>query len=111
MGKLIYSMNVSLDGFIETTDGSLDWANVDEELHTWFNDQARTRDAFLYGRRLYDVMASYWPTAQSDPDATPAMIDFAHIWRDRPKIVFSRTLDEVAPGCRLVRGDLFRASA
>jgi len=42
MGKLIYSLNVSLDGFVETPDHGLDWANVDEELHTWFNDQART---------------------------------------------------------------------
>jgi hypothetical protein len=41
MGKLIYLMNVSLDGYVETPDHSLDWANVDEELHTWFNDRAR----------------------------------------------------------------------
>ena len=51
MGKLIYSMNVSLDGFVETLDHGLDWAAVDDELHSWFNDQTRALDASLYGRR------------------------------------------------------------
>ncbi len=66
MGKLIYSMNVSLDGFVETSNHSLEWATVDEELHRWFNDQARTLDASLYGRRMYEVMASYWPIGEDD---------------------------------------------
>jgi dihydrofolate reductase len=70
MGKVIYSMNVSLDGFIETPAHSLDWVVMDEELHTWFNDEARNAAAFLYGRRLYEVMTAYWPTAESDPAAT-----------------------------------------
>ena len=58
VGKLIYPMNVSLDGFVETPDHGLDWASVDDELHTWFNDQMRGLDASLYGRRLYEVMAA-----------------------------------------------------
>ena len=58
MGKLIYSLNASLDGFVETDDHSLDWAAVDDELHTWFNDQARTLDASLYGRRMYELTAA-----------------------------------------------------
>ena len=62
MGRLIYSLNVSLDGFVETPDHSLAWANVDDELHTWFNDQARELAASLYGRRMYELMSSYWPT-------------------------------------------------
>jgi dihydrofolate reductase len=53
MGKLISEMNVSLDGYIETLDHSLDWTSVDEELHTWFNDRLRETDVLLYGRRLY----------------------------------------------------------
>jgi hypothetical protein len=52
MGKLIYMLNTSIDGFVETPDHSLEWATVDEELHTWFNDFLRTLDATLYGRRL-----------------------------------------------------------
>jgi len=74
MGKLIYCMNVSLDGYVETVDRSLDWTMVDEELHTWFNDRARETDAFLHGRRVYEVMAAYWPTAESDPSATEYML-------------------------------------
>ncbi|MEX2547949.1 MAG: dihydrofolate reductase family protein, partial [Chloroflexota bacterium] len=106
MGKLIYTLNVSLDGYVESPEGSLDWANIDEELHSWFNDRARELDASLYGRRMYELMAGYWPTAESDPDATPAMIDFARIWNVMPKVVFSSTLDSVAWNSRLVRGDV-----
>ena len=106
MGKLIYSLNVSLDGFVESVDGSLDWAVVDDELHTWFNGQARVLDASLYGRRMYEVMSSYWPTAESDPAATEPMLDFARIWDALPKIVFSTTLESVGPNSRLVAGDV-----
>lgn len=106
MGKLIYSLNVSADGFVETLDHGLDWAHVDEELHSWFNDQARTMAASLYGRRMYDLMAGYWPDAGSDPSATAAERDFAEIWRATPKIVFSSTLDSVDGNARLVRGEV-----
>ncbi|MDQ6681997.1 MAG: dihydrofolate reductase family protein [Chloroflexota bacterium] len=106
MGKLVYSMNVSLDGYVETPDHGLEWANVDEQLHAWFNDRAREADAFLYGRRLYETMAAYWPTPESDPSATEAMLDFARIWKETPKVVFSSTLDRVDWHSRLVRGDV-----
>jgi dihydrofolate reductase len=106
MGKLIYSMNVSLDGYVETPDHSLDWVAMDEELHTWFNDRARETDAFLYGRRLYEVMAAYWPTAESDPSATDYMLDFARVWIEKPKVVFSSTLAAVDWNSRLVNGDV-----
>ena len=106
MGKLIYSMNVSLDGYVETPEHSLDWANVDEELHSWFNDRARVVDASLYGRRMYELMAGYWPTAESDPSATEVEREFARIWKPMPKIVFSSTLASVDWNSRLVRGDV-----
>jgi dihydrofolate reductase len=66
-------------------------------VHSWFNDQARALDASLYGRRMYELMADYWPTGDSDPAATDAMRDFARIWRPMPKIVFSTSLDRVDP--------------
>ncbi len=106
MGSLVYSFNVSLDGFIETPSHSLDWANVDEDVHAWFNDRAREADAFLYGRRLYETMAAYWPTGERDPGATPAMRDFARIWVAKPKIVFSRSLRDVGWNSRLVTRDV-----
>ena len=106
MGRLIYGMSVSLDGFVETPTRSLDWVRVDEELHAFFNDQAREMSASLYGRRMYELMVGYWPTAESDPAATPAELEFAGIWRNLPRIVFSRTLEAVDGNSRLVRGDV-----
>lgn len=106
MGKLIYTFNVSLDGFIETADRSLEWSVVDDELHTWFNDQMRPLSGSLYGRRLYEVMAAYWPTAEADPDATETTREFARIWNGMPRFVFSRTLRQVDHNSRLVQGDV-----
>ena len=97
---------MSLDGYVETPDHSLEWANVDEELHTWFNDQTRQVDASIYGRRMYELMNGYWPTAETDPAATDVEREFARIWKDLPKIVFSSTLKTVEGNSRLVRGDV-----
>src|SRR5688572_25272563 len=59
MGKVIYSMNVSLDGYVETPDHSLDWALVDEEVHGWWNEQMRRADAVVWGRRIFELMAAH----------------------------------------------------
>ena len=106
MGKLIYLLNVSLDGFIETPDHSLDWSIVDDELHTWFNDHSRGLAGELYGRRLWDVMSAHWPTGEDDPASTEPEREFARIWNATPKIVFSTTLDRIEHNARLVRGDV-----
>ena len=106
VGKLIYLLNVSLDGFIETPDRDLDWAAVDDELHTWFNDQTRSVQATLYGRRMYEVMSAYWPTAEDDPEGNEVTREYARIWNPMPKVVFSSTLDSVDHNARLVNGDV-----
>ena len=106
MGRLIYCLNVSLDGFVATPSHGLEWTVVDDELHTWFNDHARAIQASLYGRRLYEVMAAYWPTGEDDPSATDAMREFARIWNRTPRIVFSTSLEHVEHNSRLVRGDV-----
>jgi dihydrofolate reductase len=106
MGKLIYLLNVSLDGYVETPDHSLDWSVVDDELHTWFNDRTRELDASIYGRGLYETMSGHWPTAEADPSLTGPEREFAEIWLAMPKIVFSRSLDSVGWNSRLVRGDV-----
>jgi dihydrofolate reductase len=85
-------MSISLDGFIEGPQRQIDWHRVDEELHQHFNDTLRRMAAFLEGRRTYELMAGFWPTADADPEATPSVVDFARIWRDTPKVVYSRTL-------------------
>lgn len=93
MRKIVFMMSVSLDGFFAGLDGGLEWQLVDEELHAHFNDWLRRAGAFLDGRVTYELMAGFWPTADADPDASPPMREFAGIWRDMPKIIFSRTLD------------------
>jgi dihydrofolate reductase len=106
VGKLIYLLNVSLDGYVETADHSPSWATVDVELHQWFNEQMRSVDALLYGRRIYELMADHWPTAPADPAVTGVEREFAQIWLATPKVVFSATLDRVDWNSRLVRGDI-----
>jgi len=102
MRKLIYSMGVSLDGFIAGPGGEIDWSAPDEELHRFHNQQTREMGAHLCGRRLYEVMV-YWETADENPSAPEYELEFARIWKDLPKIVFSRTLEKVEGNARLVR--------
>ena len=102
MSKLIYSMGVSLDGFIAGPNGDIDWSAPDEELHRFHNEQAREVGAYLYGRRLYEAMIP-WETADEKPSASEQELEFARIWKDTPKIVFSRTLEKVEANARLVR--------
>jgi len=92
MRKVILMMQVSLDGFMEGPDRDLSWHRVDEELHSHFNELLRTMGAFLDGRVTYELMAGYWPTADQDPSSSAPEAEFAGIWRDMPKIVYSRTL-------------------
>ncbi|MER6011110.1 dihydrofolate reductase family protein [Streptomyces bluensis] len=92
MRKIILMMSVSLDGYIEGPNREIDWHMVDDELHTHFNEQLATMGAFLSGRVTYELMADFWPTADRDKDSSGPVADFAAIWRNMPKIVFSRTL-------------------
>jgi dihydrofolate reductase len=95
MGKLIYAMMVSLDGFIAGPDGELDWHVIDEELHQHFNDLENEMYMLLYGRRLYETMVAFWPAVEQNPSALDVELAYGRIWRAKPKIVFSKTLDKV----------------
>ena len=92
MRKIVLMMSVSVDGFIEGPNREIDWHMVDDELHRHVNDELRAMGAFLSGRVTHELMAGFWPTADSDPSSTEPMVEFAGIWREKPKIVFSRTL-------------------
>jgi dihydrofolate reductase len=94
VGRLIYSMGVSLDGYIAGPGGEIDWSAPDPELHRFHNQQARETAVDLYGRRLYEEMR-YWETADQDPSLGEPEREFAQIWKATPKVVFSTTLDSV----------------
>jgi len=99
--RLIYSMTVSLDGFIAGPDGAIDWSMPDEELFRFHTQQVRETGVQLCGRRLYETML-YWETVQetSPPDE---YVEFAQIWKALPKVVFSTTLGSVVGNARLAR--------
>src|SRR3954454_15178284 len=101
MRKIVVHMMLSLDGFFEGPDHDLSWHRVDEELHAHFNEQLATMSAFVEGRVTYELMEAVWPTADQNPEYPPTMRQFAGIWRAVPKIVFSRTLQEVGPNALL----------
>jgi dihydrofolate reductase len=94
VAKLIYSAITSLDGYVADEEGNFDWAEPDEEVHTFINDLERPVGKYLYGRRLYEVMVA-WET-MSLADQPPFMRDFAEMWRAADKIVYSRTLEAVS---------------
>jgi dihydrofolate reductase len=96
VGGVIYSMSVSLDGFIAGPDGSIDWAAPDDELMRFHNEQSRQLDAHVCGRGLYEDMLP-WETREGE---------FARIWQGIPKVVFSTTLEEVEGNATLATGTI-----
>lgn len=93
MRKIIWMMSVSVDGFMEGPDRKIDWHMVDDELHRHMNGWLATAGGFLEGRITHELMANFWPTADQDPAASPTVVEFAQIWRDMPKVVYSRSLE------------------
>ena len=95
MGKLIYSMITSLDGFVSDADGNFGWVAPDQEVHEFVNEQFRSVGTYLYGRRMYETMV-FWETAHKEPGAPPFIVEYARAWQATDKIVYSTTLNEVA---------------
>lgn len=102
MGILNYAMSISLDGYIEDPTGGIAFSEPDEEVHRFANEQARETAAFLFGRGLYEGMEEFW-TAPEGADGSEMEAEFAREYVATPRIVFSDSLESVAPGCRLVR--------
>jgi dihydrofolate reductase len=103
MRKLIYSMQVSLDGYIADPRGEIDWSVPDPELFQFHIEQTRELCAHLCGRRLYEVM-TYWETAEENLELPEPEREFARLWNALPKIVFSRTLERVDGSYTLASG-------
>ncbi|MGL5929883.1 MAG: dihydrofolate reductase family protein [Dermatophilaceae bacterium] len=95
MGRLIYSMLTSLDGYAVAAEGGLGTGADDEEVHTFIGDTFRHVGTYLYGRRMYETMV-FWETAHTDPDAPPFVVQFARDWQAAEKVVYSTTLESVS---------------
>ena len=95
MGKLIYAINTSLDGFTEDTDGFFDWSVFGEDVHEFYNDMMRGIGTQLLGRRMYETMA-VWETDPSFVEESEVLADFAAAWQDSDKLVYSTTLTDPA---------------
>jgi dihydrofolate reductase len=94
VAMLIYSSIASLDGYVADEEGNFDWAEPDEEVHSFLNDLDRPVGTYLLGRRMYEVLVP-WETMDT-ADQPPFIQDFAEIWRAADKIVYSKTLEAVS---------------
>ncbi len=103
MGTLVYSMHVSLDGFIEDESGSIDFSAPDDDVHRAANDDTRAAAALLYGRRLFEAMEGFWTDAAGRDDLPSVAADFARAYVDTPRYVFSDILNRVPDDVTLVR--------
>ena len=101
---LIFSMSVSVDGFITDRTGGFDWTVPSDELFRFHLEQVGELGGYLLGRRLYESMA-VWETEPS-LRANPAGAVFAEVWSALPKVVFSRSLDRVEGNARLATASL-----
>jgi dihydrofolate reductase len=95
LGKLIYAANISLDGYLEDETGSFDWSMPDEEVHAFWNEHERQIGTSLYGRRMYETMR-VWESDDWLTTAPDVVREYAGIWRDADKVVYSTTLDAVS---------------
>jgi dihydrofolate reductase len=103
VGNIVLTFGVSIDGYFEGPNREIDWHLVDDEFHFYVNGVLRDYGAFLSGRITHELMVDYWPTADRDPAAGAPTVEFAEIWRDKPKFVYSKTLDHADWNTTIVR--------
>jgi dihydrofolate reductase len=89
-------MSLSLDGYFEGPNHDISWHNVDDEFNTFAIEQLKETDLFLWGRRIYQLMESYWPKAAEDQTTSADNREIARLMNSTEKIVFSRTLGSVS---------------
>jgi dihydrofolate reductase len=105
MRSVVYSMGVSLDGYIVGPDGEIVGPGPDEEMWRFVLDEIREVGVHLMGRRLYETML-YWEPTDQDPPFDDNEREWAALWKPLPKVVFSTTLTEVQGNARLASGGL-----
>src|SRR5271156_614828 len=102
MRKVIYAINMTLDGYFDHNNGV-----PDEELMEYFTDLVRDADVFVYGRKTYELMVPYWPDVAKSDSETKVDKDFAEAFVSKKMVVFSRSLKSVEEGnTRIVRTNL-----
>lgn len=106
MRKVILSMMVSVDGFIEGPNQEQDWFTWDEEMESYMINFFRTVDTFIYGRKSYEVMVDYWPNAAANPAWPNRDQEFVDIMNNYPKIILSKTLDKVEWNATLIKDNI-----
>jgi len=92
MADLVYTANISVDGYTEDPDGRIDWSEPQEEVFSFIRELERPAGTYLYGRRMYETML-YWETAVPDEGYVR---EFAEMWRNADKVVYSRGLKSVS---------------
>ncbi len=102
MRRIIYWVHTSADGHIDGPNGEFDWASLGPDLDAYSQSLIDRCDVLLYGRAVWDMMASFWPHAESMSD-DPHDLKFARIWRTTPKLVVSRTLTDPGWDTRVIR--------
>ena len=107
MRKVIFQIGVSLDGFIQGSNGDLAWMFINDELWQNIDELLGTVDIVLFGRAAYQEFEQYWPAAATNPKSPQNEIDFAHWIEKTPKIVFSTTLPSADwANSKLVKSDV-----
>jgi dihydrofolate reductase len=105
MRDVVYAASISVDGYLGAADADDAWVVPGPVLHRHFNDLDGSFDTHLYGRRMYELMTAYWPTAGQNPEAPDYELEYARIWKAMPKVVFSKSLAQVEWNSRLVASD------
>jgi dihydrofolate reductase len=103
MGKVIYWMNTSMDGYIEDREGGMGFGGPDDDFLQAACDHIRRFSAFLFGRRLYEAMEKPWTQDLGGEGAPPLEREFARLYRETPRYVFSDTVRSVPDGVTIVR--------
>jgi dihydrofolate reductase len=102
MRKVIFAINVTIDGCCDHTKGI-----ADEEIHEYFTHLMQDVDLLVYGRKTYELMVPFWPDFARNHSGPKAMNEFAQTFNAISKVVFSRSLDRAEDkNTRIVRTDL-----
>lgn len=105
MGKIISFMHISLDGFVAGPNGEMDWIKINEEIFDFVSKRISTGDTAMYGRKTYEMMESYWPTAAEKPSASKHDIEHSKWYSQVHKVVLSQSLKNSKPANTTIISD------